>query len=58
MNAYLDKYVNYIRNTGQVPLRVEHFDDDWDPIGYQVRSDMLKAGLITVSDDGIRLVQQ
>lgn len=39
----LQKYVDYIRNTGQQPLPVAAFDDDWDPVGPMVR-ERLKAG--------------
>lgn len=52
---YLRKYVDYIRNTGQVPLKVADFDDDWEPIGPQLRQDLQIAGLITQDIDGIRL---
>ncbi len=55
---HLQKYVDYIKNTGQVPLKVAHFDDDWEPIGPTVRRDLLGANLITVDNDGIRLVTQ
>jgi hypothetical protein len=55
MSSYLDQYVAYIRNTGTVPLPVSAFDEDWDPIGPRLRSEMVATGLITVSTDGIRL---
>lgn len=51
------EYTDYIRNTGMVPLPIEIFDDDWDPIGNLMRRDMVKANLITVEQDGIRLVE-
>jgi len=43
------RYISYIKNTGGSP-RVKQFDDDWEPIGPVVRRDMLRAGLITVSN--------
>ena len=57
MSDHLQKYVQYIKNTGRVPLKTEWFDDDWDPIGPTLRRDMQAARLITVSEDGIRLVE-
>ncbi len=38
------KYTDYIKNAGKPT--VEWFDDDWSPIGPQVRRDMQAAGLI------------
>lgn len=49
------KYIDYINNTGQIPLKVEHFDDDHDPIGPMVRNDMARAGIIQMHEDGIYL---
>lgn len=50
------EYLQYIRNTGLVPLLpMKMFDEDWEPIGPMVRSDMVKAGLIIESEDGIRI---
>lgn len=45
------KYLDYIKNTGGSPT-IEMFDDDWEPIGPMVRRDMLKAGLIEVTESG------
>ena len=56
MSEHLQKYVQYIKNTGQKPLAVEQFDDDWEPIGPMVRRDMQAAKLITVKDGEIELV--
>lgn len=39
------KYTDYIKNAGGKPT-VEWFDDDWSPIGPQVRQEMKTAGLI------------
>jgi hypothetical protein len=38
----------YVRNTGQAPLRVDDFDDDWCPVGEQYREQLVDAGLIEV----------
>lgn len=56
MGEHLKKYTDYIRNTGRVPLKVEMFDEDWEPIGPMVRRDLQAARLITVQDGGITLV--
>lgn len=52
-----DRYIEYIRNTGRVPLPVHMFDEDWNPIGPVVREDMVKRGLILITDRGIMIVQ-
>ena len=49
------QYIEYINNTGQVPLATAAFDEDWEPIGPRVRADMVKADLIQVRADGIYL---
>lgn len=36
----------YIRNTAQVPLRVDDFDDDWCPAGETYRAELVSGGLI------------
>lgn len=36
----------YVVNTGQVPLRVDDFDDDWSPAGDNYRTELRDAGLI------------
>lgn len=53
--AYLEslkKYVQYIRNTANVPLKTAHFDDDWEPIGPQLRRDLQSAGYIMYDHTG------
>lgn len=47
-------YLDYIQNTGGSPL-IDWFDDDWEPIGPQVRTDMRRAGLIKEKDGKILL---
>lgn len=55
MSMNLTIYADYIRNTGRVPLSCDDFDDDWAPIGHLIRADLLSAGLVTESDDGLTL---
>lgn len=50
-----EKYIQYIKNTGHVPLPIEFFDDDWEPIGPQVRRRMVAEGSIVERDGGIYL---
>jgi hypothetical protein len=38
----------YIRNTGQEPLRVVDFDDDWSPAGQTYRDELLESELIII----------
>lgn len=45
----------YVRNTGQVPLRVLDFDDDWEPAGAMYRQSLVDDGLITEQGGGIVL---
>jgi len=42
---YLQKYIEYIETVGG-DCRVEWFDEDWYPIGPDVRTALLKAGVI------------
>ena len=53
--AHLARYVQYIRNTGRVPLASEMFDEDWEPIGPSIRADMARHGLIEESNNDILL---
>lgn len=55
MSEHLKQYVQYIRNTANVPLKTEHFDDDWEPVGPTLRRQLLALGWITEEADGIRL---
>lgn len=43
---YLKQYCQYIINTGQRPLAIAAFDDDWEPIGPIVRADLMNANFI------------
>jgi hypothetical protein len=53
-NDIYQRALEYIRNTGGTPSR-EWFDDDHEPIGPALRTDLLKAGLIEESDGLVRL---
>lgn len=52
---HLNKYVDYINNTGLEPLPVRAFDEDWEPVGPRVREQMVKADMVQVREDGIYL---
>lgn len=52
----LRRYVEYIDNTGQRPLACSAFDEDWEPIGPQIRRDMIEAGLIEEYDGWLMLL--
>lgn len=49
---YLQQYVDYIRNAGGT-VTVDQFDYDWEPVGVMLRSDLVTAGMIVVSNDEI-----
>lgn len=55
MSDHLKRYVDYIKNTGAVPLPIGQFDDDWEPIGPMVRRDLVTAGLVDERDGGLYL---
>lgn len=57
VDDYLQQYVQYIRNTGQVPLKTADFDEDWDPIGPTLRAEMVTKGLISEGEDGLRIIE-
>lgn len=43
-NDYLKQYLQYLENTGHADdgLPITQFDEDWEPIGPELRRDMLK----------------
>lgn len=53
--THLQQYIDHIRNTGRVPLPIEQFDEDWEPIGPMVRRDLVKADLVEERDGGLIL---
>jgi len=56
MSEMYDKYIEYIKNTGGSPS-IFWFDEDWEPIGPDVRRRMASAGLIKEQDGRIILTQ-
>lgn len=44
--SHLTQYLQYIVNTGGVTEA--QFDDDWEPIGPQLRDDLKKYGLVVL----------
>ena len=46
---HLQKAVDYIKNAGGRP-KLEHFIEDWEPIGENLRVDLYKAGIAFVMD--------
>lgn len=54
---HLKSVVQYIKNTGRVPLSNAMFDEDQAPIGWRLRAQLVQANLATVDRDGIRLVE-
>lgn len=53
----LKKYCEYIRNAG-VKAKVCYFDDDWAPIGYEVRKQLKEYNLATFDDNNIESVMK
>lgn len=53
MNDYLKRALEYIHNTGGAPT-VAMFDEDHEPIGPELRRDLLANDLITIEDGVIR----
>ena len=51
----MGKYIDYIRNTGRVPLATAQFDDDWSPIGPAVRAKLARDGVIEETGGALRL---
>ena len=49
---HLQKYVDYILNTKLEPLPVVYFDDDWSPVGPDVRQQLSRGGFITYGAGG------
>lgn len=49
--THLDQYARYLVNAGR-PLKLSEFDEDWAPIGENVRA-YLKANGLAVEHDGL-----
>lgn len=52
MQPTVENAVQYIRNTKNVPLRREAFDDDWEPVGPMLRKSLVEKGLVREDSDG------
>lgn len=53
-----DRYINYMKNVGG-KIKIDYFDEDWEPIGPELRRNMKEAGLIIQDKENIiRLVEQ
>lgn len=53
MSKY-QEYISYINNTGGNPS-IENFDEDWQPVGEMVRSNLKREGIIIEIDGKIKL---
>ena len=51
-----ETYLQYIFNAGGNPL-IEWFDDDWEPIGPQIRKELEDLGLAYEVDGRIHIVE-
>jgi hypothetical protein len=47
MPDHLQKYCQYIHNAGSGSVLTSYFDEDWEPVGYNVRNDLMREGLAT-----------
>lgn len=45
MRAYLKTHCKYVRNTGN-RISMESFDEDWEPIGMELRMQLQQENLI------------
>jgi hypothetical protein len=55
-NSKYQKYLGYIKRVGR-PCLIEWFDDDWAPVGYQIRAEMEALGLIKQHNNIITIAQ-
>ena len=39
---YYDRYIKYIKGCGY--CKIQDFDEDWDPVGPQIRSELVNMG--------------
>jgi len=63
----LKKYINYIKNAGEISIIdnsycmfTHYFDEDWSPIGKEIRKEMEREGIIENICDGdiIKLIKK
>jgi hypothetical protein len=57
VNTQHQQALNYIRNANGSP-KIEHFDEDHDPVGPRLRDQMKTANLIYERDGRVMLVPQ
>ena len=57
LRAQHRRLCQYVRNTGQSPLRIADFDDDWEPAGAMYREGLVADGLIAESEGGMVLTE-
>jgi len=50
-----EKYVEYIKNTGGNP-KIEWFDEDWEPIGSEIRKRLKRQNIIDEQEGKIILL--
>lgn len=50
---HFERYIDYINNAENP--KIEHFDEDWEPIGAKIREDMKQAQLIYEKDGKVYL---
>ena len=54
MKVYLDKFVAYLKNTDD-NLTIGQFDEDWEPVGPSIRSQLVDQGQCAEVDGIIRM---
>ena len=47
-----DRYIDYMKNVGG-KIKIEYFDEDWEPIGPSLRKGMKEAGLIIEDKESV-----
>lgn len=53
-NDYYRRYLEYIRNAGG-RVSFAAFDEDWEPIGGGIRSELFMKGLVAFSEGTVTL---
>ena len=55
--AYLQQYVDYVKNAGRA-VKLDHFIEDWEPIGKALILDLVATGLLIVKDNVVCLPEE
>ena len=50
--------IDYINNGGSQFVSVKRFDDDFEPVGKQLRDELLKQKVISITGETIRLADK